>query len=144
MAIVDDADVQIHLPVDKLKIEEIPDDLVKAKDDAERIVRGYLAGVIDSTILAGWTSPALTPPEVRAIAGRLTAALIYRTRYSEQSLDDPQFAQTKYTEAMKMLNDILSGNFIVTGVVDTTQFDSSYFEPNDASEDPKFTMSGRF
>lgn len=143
MPIVDDADVQIHLPVDKLKVEEIPDDLLKAKEDAERIIRGYLAGVVPSATLASWTTPATTPAQIRAIAGRFCAALIYRTRYSEQSLDDPQFAQNKYNEAMQMLQDIISGDLAITGVV-TTQFDNTYFLPNDDSEDPKFTMSAQF
>ena len=144
MAIVDDADVQIHLPVDKLKVEEIPDDLADAKEDAERIIRGYLAGVIDAAVLAIWTTPAATPSQVRAIAGRLCAAKIYRVRYSENSLTDPEYAQNLYNEAMTMLNDIIEGSIVIPGV-DTTQFDDSYFEPNDGSTDtPKFTMSGRF
>ena len=143
MPIVDDADVQIHLPVDKLKVEEIPDDLLKAKEDSERIIRGYLAGVVPSATLATWTTPAATPSEVRAIGGRLCAALIYRTRYSEGSLSDPQFAQVKYDEAMRMLQDIINGTIVITGVI-TTQFDNSYFEPNNNSDDPKFTMSAQF
>jgi hypothetical protein len=143
MPFVDDADVQIHLPVDKLKVEEIPDDLLKAKEDAERIIRGYLAGVVPSATLASWTTPAATPEQIRAIAGRLCAALIYRTRYSEQSLNDPQFAQFKYNEAMEMLKGIIDGSIVITGVV-TTQFDSTYFYPNDDADDPKFTMSAQF
>lgn len=143
MPIVDDADVQIHLPIDKIKVEAIPDDLAKAKEDTERIIRGYLSGVIDSATLAAWNTPENTPEIIRAIAGRMCAALIYRTRFSEQSLDDPQFAQNKYEEAMAMLNQIISGELPVEGV-DTTQFDSGYFFPNNTAEDPKFTMAGRF
>lgn len=143
MPIVDDADVQIHLPVDKLRVEEIPDDLAKAKEDTDRIIRGYLAGVVPSATLASWTTPAATPSIIRAIAGRLCAALIYRTRYSEQSLDDPQFAQNKYNEALTMLQGVISGDITITGVA-TTQFDSTYFLPNDDSDDPKFTMSSQF
>lgn len=143
MPIVDDADVQIHLPVDKLRVEEIPDDLAKAKEDTDRIIRGYLAGVVPSATLASWTTPAATPSIIRAIAGRLCAALIYRTRYSEQSLDDPQFAQNKYNEALTMLQGVISGDITITGVP-TTQFDSTYFLPNDDSDDPKFTMSSQF
>lgn len=144
MAIVDDGDIQIHLPVDKLAIETIPDDLAEAKEDAERIVRGYLAGVIPAATLATWITPAAVPGEVRAIAGRLCAAKIYRNRFSENSLTDPAYAQFMYDEAMKMLNDIIAGNLLLTGITDTTQFDNTYFEPNANSDDPKFTMSGRF
>ena len=143
MPIVDDPDVQVHLPYDKLKIEEIPDDLAKCKLDTERIVRGYLAGVIPSATMALWLEPTDVPEVIRAAAGRLCAALIYRLRYSEQSLDDPQFAQNKYNEAMLMLQGIIDGSVIVDGIV-TTQFDSSYFLPNDASTPPVFTMDAQF
>lgn len=145
MPLVDDADVQIHLPVDKLKVETIPDDLAKAKEDADRIIRGYLAGTIDSAVLATWITPTATPVFVRGIAGRFTAALIYRTRYSEDSLDDPEYAQNKYQEAMNMLNGIINGSIDIPGVEEGTAFDNTWFEPTDASTDqPKFTMSGRF
>lgn len=144
MPLVDDADVQIHLPVDKLKVENVPDDLAKAKEDAERIIRGTLAGVVDSAVLALWLLPSSTPDLIRAIAGRLTAALIYRTRYSENSLDDPQFAQNKYNEAMGMMQRIVEGNLLIPGVVDVTLFGNTYFEPNNASDPPVFTMAARY
>lgn len=143
MAIVNDDDVQVHLPVDKLKIEEIPDDLAKCKLDTERIVRGYLAGVIPAATMALWIDPDDVPEVIRAAAGRLCAALIYRTRYSEQSLDDPQFAQNKYNEAMAMLQGIIDGSIIVDGVV-TVQFDNTYFWPNDSTVEPRFTIEARF
>jgi len=145
MPLVADEDVQSHLPKDKLKVEDIPDDRNQIYLDAERIVRGYLAGVIDSSVLATWTVPTATPGVIRTITGKLCAAEIYRVRFSEQSLDDPGFAQEQYDQAMKMLQDIIAGNLLVEGVPDTTTFDNTYFEPNDASTDPpKFLMSGRF
>lgn len=147
MSIVSDADVQIHLPVDKLQVEEIPDDLDEAKKDAERIIRGYLAGVFAPATLAAWIDPASTPAVIRAIAGRFCAALIYRVRYSEDSLDDPQYAQMKYNEAMDMLNKVISGVIILEEVDDdtATPFDSTWFTPNDASTDvPKFHMADRY
>jgi hypothetical protein len=143
MAIVSDDDVQVHLPVDKLKIEEIPDDLAKCKLDTERIVRGYLAGVIPTADMALWIDPDDVPEVIRAAAGRLCAALIYRTRYSEQSLDDPQFAQNKYNEGLAMLQGIVDGSIIVTGVI-TVQFDNTYFFPNDSTGEPKFAMDSRY
>ena len=143
MPIVDDPDVQVHLPVDKLKIEEIPDDLAKCKLDTERIVRGYLAGVIPAATMALWLTPDDVPEVIRAAAGRLCAALIYRVRYSEQSLDDPEFAQVLYDQAMAMLQGIIDGDIIVDGVV-TSQFDNTYFFPNDSTGEPKFIMDGRF
>ena len=145
MAIVDDADIQIHLPADKLKVESIPDDLANVKQDVERIIRGYLAGVFDAATLAAWTTPALTPELIRAIGGRFGAALIYRLRYSEDSLDDPEYAQMKYNEAMGMLMKVIDGSLVLIGVTDTAaQFDNSYFWPNDTTDDPKFAMDSVF
>ena len=144
MALIDDADVQVHLPVDKLKVEEVPDDLAKCKLDAERIVRGYLVGVIDSAVLATWTTPATTPETIRAIAGRLCAALIYRTRYSENSLRDPEFAQNKYQEAMDLLMGIVNGDIGIPDVVIDTDFTNQWFWPNDTTDPPKFTMADQY
>ena len=142
MALVTDEDVQGHLPKDKLKVEEIPDDRLQIYLDAERIVRGYLAGVIDSSVMALWTTPEATPGIIRTITGMFAAAEIYRIRFSESSLDNPEFAQRLYNDAMAMLNNIISGNLLVEGVPDTTSFDNTYFWPNDTTDDPKFTMSG--
>lgn len=146
MPLVNDADVQIHLPVDKLKVEEIPDDRARAYEDAERIIRGHLSGVFPAAILGLWVTPEATPPEIRAVAGRLAAAKIYRVRYSENSLDDPGYAQTLYNEAMSMLQSIIDGDIILTGVTDVgLQFDSDWFTPNDESLTPPiFTMGARF
>ena len=139
MPLIDDADVQIHLPVDKLKVEEIPDDLSDAKRDAERIVRGYLTGYVDSAEMALWTTPDTTPETIRAIAGRLAAALIYRVRYSEATTDYAEYAQRLYDEAMMMLQRIADGSLDIPGIV-TPAFDATYFEPNNSTGEPKFAM----
>ena len=145
MALVDDADVQIHLPIDKLKVEEIPDDRLDAYEDAERIIRGYLAGVFEAATLAAWTDPESTPSQIRAIAGRLAAAKIYRVRFSENSLTDPEYAQVLYNEAMSMLQMVIDGDLILDDVEDVgLVFDNTYFEPNNDSLDPIFTMESRF
>lgn len=143
--IVSDEDIQVHLPFDKLRIEEIPDDLAQVKTDAERIIRGYLAGVVDAAILATWTTPGTTPDIIRAIGGRFAAAGIYRLRYSEDSLDDPEFAQNKYNEAMGMLNGIMAGTIVIDPTTPQQGFDSSFFFPNnDGTAEPKFTMDSLF
>jgi hypothetical protein len=145
MPFVDDADIQIHLPVDKLDVGGIPDDLANIKQDVERIIRGYLAGVFEAATLAAWVSPSATPSQIRAIGGRFGAAKIYRNRYSEDSLDDPEFAQNLYNEAMGMLNKVINGQIILDSVIDTgSQFDNTYFNPNDTTDDPKFAMDAVF
>ena len=143
MPIIDDADVQRHLPVDKLKVEGIPDDRSDIYEDAARIVRGYLYGVVDSAVVATWLTPVTTPEMIRAIASRLAAARIYRNRFGEQSFKDPEYAKTLYDEAMGLLNDIVSGVVLIDGIAET-QFDNTYFEPNDASDPPRFTMADRY
>jgi len=144
MPFVDDADVQIHLPVDKLKVEEVPDDREVAYEDAERIVRGYLSGVVDGPVIATWVDAASTPVEVRAVTGRFAAALLYRLRFGQASTDDPKYAQNKYKEAMDMLNDIRTGAIVITGVDIATDFDNTWFQPNDASFPPVFAMGDQY
>lgn len=145
MPFCDDADVQAHLPADKLKFEEIPDDREQLILDAERIIRGHLATVISSATLATWVDPDSTPSVIRAIAGRLVAAKTYRIRYSEDSLDDPQYAQRLYDEAMQMLMGVVTGAIVLETVVEpTTQVDNTYFWPNSTTDDPKFTMADRY
>lgn len=146
MPLIEDADIQVHLPADKLKVEEIPEELPDVKSDAERIIRGHLAGVFSSAVLSGWTAPNTTPALIRAIAGRLAAALIYRTRYSEDDTGDPEFAQTKYAEAMALLMGVINGTLVLEEVTaeSATQFNANYFWPNDTSDAPKFTMDQVF
>ena len=141
MPFIDDADIQIHLPIDKLNVGNIPDDLAGVKLDAERIIRGYLAGVFEPATLALWVDADSTPAQIRAIAGRFAAAKIYRNRYSEDSLDDPEFAQFMYDEALTMLMKVINGQIVLDDIVDLgTQFDNTYFFPNSTTDEPKFAM----
>lgn len=147
MPIVADTDIQIHLPVDKLQVENIPDSLEQVKIDVERIIRGYLAGVIDAATMALWVAPDAVPAIIRAIGGRLGAALIYRLRYSEDALDDPMYAQNKYNEGMRMLQGVISGDITIEELpTDTTgAFSNEFFFPNnDTTDTPKFTMGAQF
>ena len=138
-------DVNMHLPTDKLEIEQPELDLFGL--DAERIVRGYLAGVIPATTLALWASPDDTPELIRAIAGRLIAAFYYRERYSEDSLEDPIYAQTKYNEAMALLQGIIDGSITLVDLPDpiltTDRFTADNFYPNSMDDGPVFTMDDK-
>jgi hypothetical protein len=49
----------------------------------------------------------------------------------------------KYDEAMGMLNDIIKGNLLIDGVAQT-EFDDSYFWPNNTTDPPKFTMADQY
>jgi hypothetical protein len=137
-------DVNMHLPTDKLEMEEPELDLFGL--DADRIIRGYLAGVVPGITLAAWTSPESTPELIRAIAGRFIAAFWYRERYSEDSLEDPAYAQTKYNEAMALLQGVISGSIILVEVPDIgigTHFSADDFYPNNTDDGPIFTMDDR-
>jgi len=145
MALVDDNDINVHLPTDKISAEE-GDLLEEIKEDIERVIRGYLAGHVDALEMALWVDPDSTPTMIRAIGGRLGASFIYRKRYSEDSLEDPQYAQFKYNEAMAMLNGIINGDIELdpddpSGVTLTLDM----FYPNDPNTDPpKFRMSDAY
>lgn len=146
MTLIDENDINVHLPDDKLVADAEPM-LDEIYEDIERIIRGNLAGYIDSSEMATWTTPANTPDLIRAIGGRLGAAFIYRRRYSEDSLDDPQYAQFKYNEAMAMIQGIVTGDLtledvpVVVGLNLTTDM----FYPNDPGTDPpKFSINSVF
>src|SRR5262245_62737757 len=137
-------DVNMHLPTDKLEMEEPELDLFGL--DADRIIRGYLAGVIPGTTLAAWTSPEATPEIIRAIAGRFIAAFWYRERYSEDSIEDPIYAQTKYNEAMALLQGIIAGDIVIVETpieVLGLHFGPGNFYPNNTDDGPIFTMDDK-
>lgn len=151
MPLMDDSDIQVQLPQDKLNIDDIPDDKANMQRDAERIIVAKLAGFLESTTINSWTTPEDTPDIIRAIGGRLAASLIYRVRYSEDALDDPEFASFKYNEAMSMLEGIIEGNIVIvdpdTGepITDpTSDFTNEFFTPNSTSDPPNFTMADRY
>jgi len=136
-------DINVHLPTDKIEVDSALYELLQL--DAERIVRGYLSGQIASTTLATWTSPASTPELIRAIAGRLVASFWYRERYSEDSLDDPIYAQTKYNEAIQWLQNIIDGTMLLPDADGEMTIGGVFTEldflPNNKTDGPYFTMS---
>lgn len=133
-------DINIHLPDDKLEVDDAK--YAPLQLDAERIIRGYLAGYVPPLTLSGWSSPDATPGLIRAVAGRLVAAFYYRQRYSEDSLDDPTFAQIKYEEAILWLTNIINGSMTLEDVDLTQQLGIGAldFYPNEAAFGPVFTM----
>lgn len=139
-------DINTHLPEDKLVMTDA--NSPKLMLDAERIIRGYLVGVIEPAKLAAWVDPDHTPELIRSIAGRLIAAAYYATRYSEDAVDIPKYAQNKYNEALNMLQRIQSGKVVLVDVDGVTidrnaaQFDTDWFRPNDSK--PTFTMGQKF
>ena len=137
-------DINVHLPSDKLILEDGDD--TEMQLDAERIIKGYLSTVYSAATLAEWADPDSTPETIRAIAGRLVAAFYYALRFSEDSVERPEYAQFKYDEAMALLDKIVAGTIKLTDVTEepTTglSFTSADFWPND--DEPVFTMSKEF
>lgn len=108
-------------------------------------MRGYLAGFVGSTILATWTTPDATPGLIRAVTGRLAAALYYRERYSEDSLEDPIYAKNLYDEAMAIIMGIVAGTIVLEEVVDPSptgeRFDRlNFYVGDDTEPEPRFRM----
>lgn len=102
--------------------------------DAESIIRGYLASVIDPTTLSQWTSPDTTPMMIRGIAGRFIAAGWYGNKTGQNSQETPNWATNKYREAMSLLMDIVRGVVDLNLTTETANdFTSDDFYPNDAS-----------
>lgn len=143
-------DINAELPSD----EKVP--VVVADDDntaliqiaVARIVKGYLGRVIDNSVIAVWQTPETTPELVSTIAGKLIASQLYFNKTAEKTTDiaDEHFAQRKYNEAMKMLQEIIDGLLVLDiGVVvdDAQQLTSADFFPVDDT-DRAFTMGQQF
>ena len=143
MAFVNDADVQEHLPIDKLQVERIPDDKAQIYLGAERVVRGYLSGVVDPAVLATWIDPPSTPGVIRQVCALFAASEIYRVRTSESSTEYAAYAQRLYDEGMALLNNIIGCAISIDGIP-SVQIDNTWFEPNDSTAPPRFTMDGRY
>lgn len=123
LALASADDIQVHLPADKLIVSD--DDAASLQKDVLRIIRGYLAGVFEPTVLASWVSPATTPELIRSIAGRLIASFYYARRYSEDDTDVPEYAQSKYNEAIAMLTRIAAGTLVLLDAAGTTTLDTT-------------------
>lgn len=136
-------DVNNHLPEDKIAIDSST--IEPFALDAERIIRGYVGGVIPYATYNAWASPTTTPELIRAIAGRLIAAAFYAERYAENSNDVPAYAQNLYNVAISMLLGIKAGTQIVieadgsTIDVNANKLGSLDFRPNNSSIAPAFT-----
>jgi hypothetical protein len=140
LATIDDAN--LHLPIDKVVVDTAEFD--ETQLDAERIVRGYLANYYPATTMSLWVDPENTPGLIRSITGRLMAAFVYRKRYSEDSLDDPEYAQNKYNEAISLLQGIQNSTIVVEGVEEPTtdRLTSADFWPNSTTVPGPFFKIG--
>lgn len=146
MSYASNSDIEAWFSVNGDKIDINDANSSKAKIEADRLIRGMLAGVFTALTMSGWTTPETTPEQIRGISGRLCAAYIYRGIYSEEQEAVPEYAQTLYNEAIAMLNDIKTGNLVVVDPgVNPVEGNTGIlsFWPDDTTT-PKFTMDQEF
>jgi hypothetical protein len=138
-------DIQAWLQSDKITVDDANSN--KPNIEAERLIKGQLSGLFAPVTLSSWADPTTTPETIRSIAGRLTAAFMYRTIYSEESDTIPEYAQSLYNEAIGMLQDIKSGSLVVLDdtdtPVDTSGSNILSFWPDNTTL-PVFTMDQTF
>ena len=136
-------DINAHL--DGEVIEATADNSNLVQISVARIVRGYLAAVVDAPTLMSWNSPDATPDTVREIAAMLIAAQVYFNLAARQSIDiaPDNFAQLLYNRAMALLQGIIEGTVGIGdgsgGQVTTMDLTSDDYFPIDDT-DRAFTV----
>lgn len=141
-------DINRWLPVDKLEATNANSDTFQV--EALQLIRGQLASSFTPVILASWDNPTDTPQTIRAIAGRLIAAYLYRAVYSEDVANIPQYAQELYNEAISMLAQIRANQLIVLDGSGNPIGQNLLAEsasdvwPNNTTDGPYFTMAQKF
>jgi hypothetical protein len=139
-------DINVHLPQDKLVATDANE--TKEQLDAQRIIFAKLSNTFSAATLAAWASPATTPETIRAVAGRLVAALFYSRAFAAEVDGVPDYAQGLYAEAMTMLDQIVDGTVTLPEVSEEVEtgvnLNASFFYPNDDTAGPYFTMTARF
>lgn len=136
------SDVNVHLPYDKLKMED--GYLPEYNIDAARLISSRLLGTFTSTVIDLWVDPADTPGQIRRIAGLLIAAKFYAKLVAEDDVDGSAFAQSLYDQAIMELNAIREGTVTVVDIdgtaLDTSALSSLSFYPNNDTE-PSFAVA---
>ena len=142
MATLDD--VNAHL--DGEVIEATADNSNLVQVSVARIIRGYLAAVVDTPTLMSWQTPETTPDTVRECASMFIAAQVYFNLAARQSFEISNFnyAQRLWDAAMAMLNGMIEGTIAIGGeggenvVTGPGMSDLDYFPVDDT--DRAFTM----
>ena len=138
-------DVNKHLPDDKFIAQDA--DITDPGIYADRLIRARLGGIVDSTIIATWLTPATTPEIIREVSGMLVAAKLYAEASAEDEADGSAYAQSLYNDAIKILDEIREGISVIIGVdtevIDTTSIEGSFW-PNDTTQAPFFAVADQW
>jgi hypothetical protein len=109
-----------------------------------RVIRGYLAQIVDPVIMATWVSPEATPEIIREVAGKMIAAQLYynETAKSSTTVAPTHYAQVLYNQAMELLNQIVQGEVVIGGIpttpLESVELGLDYFPIDDT--DRAFSM----
>lgn len=135
-------DIQTWLRPDKVLVDDANSQ--KPNIEARRIIVGQLSGYFSQVVLSSWADPDTTPEVIRSVAGRLAAAFLYQSLFSEESDTISDYAQWLYNNAIQMIMDIKTGEIVVVGVdenpVDADVSDLLGF----LATEPVFTMTKEF
>jgi hypothetical protein len=113
LATLDDVNANLDGEV----IEATPDNTDLVQISVARVVRAYLARIVDQPTMSSWITPEATPEIVREIAAKLIAAQVYFNEGARTALlvDQNSFAQRKYDEAMALLQGVIEGSISIIG-----------------------------
>lgn len=109
-----------------------------------RVIRGFLAQIVDPTIMVTWTTPETTPDIIREVAGKMIAAQLYynETAKSTTTVAPTHYAQILYNQAMELLNQIVQGEVVIGGIpttpLESVELGLDYFPIDDT--DRAFSM----
>lgn len=139
-------DIQAWIQSDKILVDDA--NSKKPNIEATRIVKGALIGMFAPVVVAAWVDPDNTPELVRSVTGRLTAAFLHASVYSEESdREISQYSQWLYDGAIATLSQIIAGTLTVTddngNPIDTEGSGLLTFFPDDTTT-PTFTIGQIF
>jgi len=136
-------DIQTWFRSDKIIIDDANSQ--KPNIEARRIIVGRLAGFFSQIVITSWADPETTPELIRSIAGRLAAAFLYQSFYSEEADDVLEYAQWLYNNAILMLDQIVEGVLVVVEVDESGPIDVTGAElVGFLTTEPIFTMTKEF
>ena len=134
----------INANLDGEVIEATADNSNLVQISVARVVRGFLASMVDTATLMSWSNPDATPDIVREIAAKFIAAQVYFNEAARQSfiIEDNNYAQRLYNQAMALLEGIIEGTIIIgdiPGIVSSMEMTVDDYFPVDDT-DRAFTM----